>query len=663
MAEKSSPGVDRKFRVSDKVYGRKFSEYNDEEQRILQELAVDKARRSYYEQTWRQWNFAYQMILLEYAAQRRFNPEIAPEYQVRQLYPDKKMSDYHIPVEFAVITRQIADEMANLPSAHWINLGESEGDRAGKELIFQHVYDYFYDGCNGDVETFKTLLAKGIYGTSFEYIYQEFMKYDDMEPDGVGDDGEVQYKKITRIVNRPRFKNIDIRHVVVDVNATHIDEAEHAFIYQNYGFETFKRLFANTKLYDISGVQAVNVVECYVSVGEARGASLGQVVQVARYYKPITNEMCITANGKRINLKRMYCPIPAINGKPWIPLAVYYDSPVDREFYGIGKCFLLAPFREIKNKLRNMFFDVTKKVAFNTLVIDPTSDFDESSYEFGQPFIRAVPDEVKPLQVQANLQPAIELDKQNDSDIIAATGINFLDTSGGVASESATKTAVRKESQVKLVESGLKYNTADGFKRRALLMKNLIRLHFGTGKTKITAEGAAVPLKIKTKGVKMNRGKGAKGKYNISTEKVKGYGMFTLDAEDLADDFDVVLEGGAIAMTKELKKARQLEAAGFILKVPPDPSNQMPYDNKELVKWAQEWGELPQSILPDSQGDVTQEDPAKVAANLPLLDRPPNAQSFLQNQGQGGPGAGVAPSGPGAAAGGQPGAAVMGPAQ
>jgi hypothetical protein len=621
------------------AYGIEWKNFGSVEQGWLTKLTLAKARRNFYEQLWREWNYAYQMILLEYATQRKFNPSIAPEYQVRSMFPDQRLSDYRLPIEFAVITRQVADEWANLPITHWVSMSADESVRAGKGMIFQHTYDYFYDINDGDLETFKTLLGKAIYGTAMEYVFQEFMQYPDYEPSGVDKEGTVKFKKITRTINRPRFKNLDIRRVWFDANATDVDECEYGFIGWNYGQDTFDKVFANPLLYNqelVKQSKAMNVSDVYVSVGESRGGNIGQVVQVIRCFDLVKNEICHLANGRCIDLEHPKpIPVPSLNGKPRLPLAVFYDSPVDKEIYGVGKCFMLKPFRELKNKLRNMFFDVSKKIAFSTLVIDPDSDFDEDSYEFGQPFIRANPDEVKPLPVQANLQPAIELDKQTDQDIIWATGINFLDTAGANASESATKTAIRKESQVKLVELGLKVNTAGGFKRRALFLKQLIRLHYASGTEKDPNTGTTIPLSIKTKGVRMVRGQGKKGSYDISLESTPhDIGQFQLQSTDLSDDFDLTLEGGNISMTKELMKARQLEAVGFILKLPPDPQKALPFDVDAIAAWALEWGELPKNIGRGQPNSLQGKTPDQVIQGMQLAQTPPNMQQFLQNKGQ-----------------------------
>jgi hypothetical protein len=611
-------------------YGQQKNTYSSEEQEVLQLMNVDKIARVYYENNWREFNYCYQMILYEYSYQRQFNPSLPLEQQVRNMFPEKKLADYKLPLEFAVITRQIADELQSIPKPHWTSMTENPAARDGKSKIFQKVYDYVYDQCDGDWEDFKTRLGKAIYGTAIEHVFHEYSEYPDYEADGVEDDGQVNFKKINRVVSRTRFKYMDLRHVLVDCNATDINDAEHCFIISNINFPTFKKLFGNEKMFDISNVQPIKPTEVFVTLGEARKGSTFPVVQLSLFNDVPNNRVMWLANGKRINRKDLHIPIPSVNGRPMLPIAVHYESKADNEFYGISKCSIIKPFREVKNKLRNAFFDIAKKMAFNTLVIDPMSDFDETTYEFGQPFIRAIPDEIKPIPASGNLQPVVDLDRQTDQDIITFTGINILNTAGGSSSESATKTAVRQESQVKLVELGLKMNSYHGLKRRATLLKQLIRLHYASGRVRKIVNGETVPMVISTPGVQLKRG--ILNTNKIFEEKINGTGRFELKQKDMQDDVELIMEGGNVAATKELVKARQLDAAKFIMAIPADPQNQANYDVKALIKWAVQWGELPKEITKGGEESISDKTPEDIIQGMDLLEKPPTIQDTLNQQ-------------------------------
>lgn len=611
-------------------YGKKLSEYHADDQRILLELTAAKLGRQYYENMWREWDYAFQTIVHEFSVQRQFNPNLAPEVQVRSLFSNKKMSDYRLPVEFAVIIRQVADEMANLPKTRWVSLARSRKERVGRGQIFNYLDQWNYYETDGDIENFKTLLGKAIFGTAVEYVYHEYFTYKDHEPEKIVD-GNLTYKEVNRVISNVRFKNIDLRHIFFDVNGTDIREKEHCFLVTNLGKATAERIFADAKFWDLDGCQEMTFTECYVSLGEARLNQQRKGYQLLRYFNAPRNEMVYFLNGKRINKQRMYLPVPALpNQMPMLPFAVFYDHPAHKEFYGIGKCQILKPFREVKNKTRNAFFDTAKKMAFNTLVIDPMSDFDEETYEFGQPFIRANPDEVRPLPTSGNLEPLVTMDNKTDQDIIWSTGINFQDTAAGLASETATKSAIRKESQVKIVELGLKYNTFDGFKRRNILRKQLLRLHYRSGVVQTEVGKDPQPLTIKTRGVQLLRGRGKKNQFKIHEEKTYGFGLFDITAEDLKHDVDLVLEVGNIAATRELQKARQQEGVEMLLRMPSDPETGKPAFNiGETVKWVVEWAELPQEILPSEAGmNLADMDPKEIVSQLPLIDKPPTYEDL-----------------------------------
>lgn len=616
----------------DTPYGQTLATFSGEEQDILSLMMVDKTSRAFYENQWREYNYAYQMILYEYAYQRQFNPSLPLEQQVRNMFPEKKLADYKLPLEFAVITRQIADELNSLPKPKWSSMSDEPREKDGKSKIFQKVYDFVFDQCDGDWEQFKTLLGKAIYGTAIEHVFHEYTEYPDYEADGVDGDGQVTFKKINRVINRSRFKYMDLRHVLVDANATDINDAEHCFIFSNIGYPSFKKMFGNDKVFDVENVKPINPIEAFVSLGEARKGATFPVVQLALFHDVPNNRTMWLANGKRINKKDLHIPVPSLNGKPMLPVAVHYEAKADNEFYGISKCSIIKPFREVKNKLRNAFFDIAKKMAFNTLVIDPMSDFDETTYEFGQPFIRAVPDEIKPIPASGNLQPIVDLDKQTDQDIITFTGINILNTAGGSSSESATKTAVRQESQVKLVELGLKMNSYHGYKRRANLLKQLIRLHYRSGRVKKIVEGTPEALVISTPGVQLNRGQTEKNKGKIYESKITGVGRFELKSTDLQDDVELVMEGGNVSATKELTKARQKDAAEFIRSLAPDPQGALPYDVNELVKWAITWGELPTTIMKGQTAGVEDKTPDEIIQGMDLLEKPPTIEDTINQQ-------------------------------
>jgi len=250
-----------------------------------------------------------------------------------------------LPLEFAVITRQMADELNSIPRPRWTSMTEKNSDRDSKSKIFQRVYDFIFDQADGDWENFKTLLGKAIYGTAIEHVFHEYAEYPDYEVDKVDSDGQVEWKKINRVISQTRFKYKDLRHVLIDCNATDINDAEHSFLLSNINYPTFARLYGDKKVYDIEKVNPIKPTEAYVTLGEARKGTAFPIVQIALFHDVPNNREIIMANGHRINRKDRHIPIPSVKGRPMLPLAVHYESKADNELYGISKSSIIKPFR------------------------------------------------------------------------------------------------------------------------------------------------------------------------------------------------------------------------------------------------------------------------------------------------------------------------------
>jgi hypothetical protein len=134
-----------------------------------------------------------------------------------------------------------------------------------------------------------------------------------------------------------------------------------------------------------------------------------------------------------------------------------------------------------------------------------------------------------------------------------------------------------------------------------------------------------------------------------------------MNPKDFDDDVDLILEIGNIAATRELMKARQMEAVGMIVKLQPQPSPapgapQPSYDQRELVKFLVEWGELPKEILPPGDKPLSDQNVEDVIAKMKLLDKPPSLNDEPQATQTPGmpsmPGAGGSAPQPGAGTGG-----------
>uniref|UniRef100_A0A6H1ZRK3 Portal protein n=1 Tax=viral metagenome TaxID=1070528 RepID=A0A6H1ZRK3_9ZZZZ len=594
---------------------------------ILGECEKMKRSREYKEREWDEANHAYQTVISEY--KRAFDQNKAPEIQFR----DKQMSDIKLPLEFAVIQRKLTFILSNTPKPKWLALAKKLDDeqKQSKGKVFTHIFDYVWYLCDGDWEEFKTIISSLIYSIGYLSWFHEYYEYDCEMPDDFKN-GVLTYKKVKKVISRTKLRNEDVRHVLLDYNASDLRDVQKGAIVRHYNKPTFEKLFAN---YSIDGIQPITPIECFMKVGEERGSQDKEIYETIYYYDEGLDRFAIASNGYHINPYRGervlkenegWSPIPSFDKK--FPVAFWIDHYLDSELYAMGECQLTKPFREIKNKTRNMVFDVMKKIAFQTIIIDPLSDFDEDEYEFGQPFIRAEINDVKPLPVSANLDFTVRMDEGTNNDIAIFTGINISDTANPVANETATKTAARRESQFAIIENYIKQNMSYGWKRLWLGMKDTIKLGYRV--PQVNEDGEKTGFLVRTDGVKLFRSQG-----KTVEEKKDGSYIFETKPDDLEGDFELIPEMSNVAYTKELEDEKKREG---IAKLKEYQNGEI--DTFKLAEIEAELTGLPMDVVNPNpnvkEGDINLEQtPETITKNLDLLAKPPTKDElFAKNMGQ-----------------------------
>lgn len=596
-------------------------------QRVLEECAMMKQSREYKETEWREANHVYQTVLDVY--KRSFDQNEAPEVQYRNYFRSKDMSDIKLPVEHAIIQRKLTHILGNVPMPKWLALAmdkkDSERQALGKQ--FGYIFDYVWYLCDADWEMFKTIISSLIYSIGYISYFHEYYVHDIEVPDSF-EDGMITYKKVTKIVSRTVVRNEDVRHILLDYNASDLRDIGKGAIIRHYNEGKFKTLFKN---YSIDGIQSIKPNECFEKVGEEKVGVGKQIYECIYYYDEDLDRFAIIANGYHINQYRLpriakdnegWSPIPSAEKS--FPVAFWIDHYLDSELYGMGECRLSKPFREVKNKTRNMIFDVMKKVAFSTLIIDPLSDFNEDEYEFGQPFIRAELDDVKPMPVNANLDFTIGLDERTDNDVAIFTGVNIADTANPTADETATKTAARRESQFAVIENYIKQNMTNGWKRLWLGMKNSIRMGYRV--PQVDEEGNTHGFIVRTDGVKLFRSGG-----KIVDQKMEGSFFYETTPEDFDNDMELIPEMSNVAYTKELEDELKRESITSLKEYPPEAGVVNLF---KLAEIEAELGKLPNDVInpapAQAENDVDlNQPPETVAKNLNLLAKPPGQDEMM----------------------------------
>lgn len=586
-----------------KYYG--LDGYDPDVDRWLKRAAAMKTRRSFFEEMWRTniYAFVAHAIYDEGYSKRQFDPSIAPELQgyfnTKLSSLGFRFSDIRYPLEFAVIMRKMAVEIKNIPQPDW--KVEYEDDQS-PALLFKSVYnDILYNQTDSEYEDFEGWLCKNVFGTSI--YWSRMVEYPNTIsiPIKEGKDGEWEYEKKTKNVKKFKYSNIDLRHVLLDEGCTKptLEDCDDAIV-----FEYFSEDKADAML-DEEILKRLNVKPCkrseaFQDVNDRAGGDTKLVYEFMNCYNKRKDEWTRIINGKKY--KTSPIPMNDERGEKDIPLSLLIDHKVPGQPYGYGEPTIIRPFREIKNKNRNLIYDVTKKTAKPTITVDPMSTFNEDEYMFGQDILRVAPSDFGTIPVTANLQPAIDLDKITDNDTIVTTGVNILDASAAPSEEKATKTLQRRESQVAVIDLGMNLNTAVGLKRLHKINANIILLNLRIpkfdkdDKQTVTTEGSKI-FKNQTKNTKLPK---------FFSEKKHGSHTFEYKGEDLEYRFTPVVKMGNIALTETLKNGIEMEGLNSVAQVAPNV-----YDQRVAGKILVDMYNFPKELIPEEQSTAGQIQPSQ----------------------------------------------------
>lgn len=541
-------------------------------------------RRSYFEEMWRENLYALVAHINTVSGySKQFNPDESPEIQ--QYYANQHSGGFHLsdvryPLEFAVIMRKLATESKNIPQPDWMVMDDDDQSSA---LLFKSIYEgIMHEEVGVEYQEMELLLGKNIFGTSITWsrlvAYEHIIK----EPQ-INEQGVVDFVEKTVKVRKFQSDNMDLRHVLIDEGCKRADlaDCEDCIVFEYYSEDKAKKEFSYVD-FDELGIKAVPLCDVFQSVNEQNGGGNKPVFEAMHCYNKIQDEYTILINGKTVRtspiVAQPYC------GEKDLPITIFVDHKIPGQPYGYGEPSIVKAFRETKNKNRNMIHDITGKTGKPTLVVSPAATFDEENYFWNQDFIRAEPDQVKPLLINANLQAAVDLDERTDADVVMVTGININDTTSPNSDETATKTVVRKESQVALIDLGMRVNMACGFKRWHRVNACIILPHLKS--PNFDKDGKEVLRKVVTKDKQL---------FNIQDQKLQGeIGKFTMEekpgvyifqykGESLDYDFRPVLKMGNIVISDQLEKNITLEGLEALARLAPNVVNQE-YLGSEIIR-------------------------------------------------------------------------------
>ena len=596
--------------MKDKIHGQKLEEFKKDKMinrhgeevdscahHWLMRASAMQQRRSYFENMWQRWLYdTVAFMHTEIHGKVQFDPSIAPELQT---YASKKysragsgfstMSHIKYPLEFAVIMRKLAVEIKNMPNIEWSVAGVSDQSAAN---LWGDIYNEVMSEAGGDYEDYEMMLSKGIFGTSVRW--SRLISYENTvsEPE-IDDSGNIIYTDKKRTIREFKSTTVDLRHVLIDEGCTSSDlsDCEDAIVFEYYTEDEAKLHFADID-FDKLGIKAMPRTEVFQDINDLNGGDTKLFYELMNCYNRTTDSYIKIMNGKVIGDSPI--PMKSFKGKKMLPIAFMIDHKIPGQPYGIGAPALIKAFTDIKNKNRDLIYDVTKKSAKPTIAVDPLSSFSEENYFFGQDFLRIAPGDMQPIPVQANLDPALSLDERTDNDVVIVTGVNILDTAAPSGAETATRTVVRKESQVALIDLGMHLNTVTGIKRLHTINANILRLHLSVPQIDLNGQKQEFN-QVSTSGKKYFRGqpnKSGKVKKAFLEEESQGTHTFSYKGEDIDFEFRPTVKLGNIAFSDQLKKDVQMENLQILANIAPEA-----YDQAGVAAFIQEIGELPKAVL------------------------------------------------------------------
>jgi hypothetical protein len=550
-----------------------------------------RTRRNFFEDMWRKSLFAFAAFdgSGDMQGKKSFDPDTAPEIQgyFNSKYTTYgfRFTDVRYPLEFAVVMRKLATEIKNIPRPDWRVPGADDQSPA---ILWKSIYNQAMDEAEGDYEDFETFLQKNIFGTAIRW--SRMVSYDNTVQEPEFDaEGEVSWKEKTHKVRDFKSTTVDLRHVFLDegCTSTTLSDCEDAIVTEYLTEENGKKIYSEVD-FDGLGIKAAPKKELFQDINDINGGDTKPFYEVMNCYNEITDTYDVMING--IIVRSSPIPMRSCRGRKKIPVALIIDNKIPGQPYGYGEPAVVRAFREIKNKNRNLIYDVTKKGAKPTLCIDPLSPFSEETYTFGQDFVRVSPKDMAPIPVQSNLDAPLRLDAMTDDDVTMATGINIKDTVAPPSDETATKTVVRKESQVMLVDLGLYLNSVAGLKRLHSINANILRLHLQA--PQMNAEGKEIEKEVTTKDAKIFRAQRDDTEVRFIEEGMQGMHTIKYKGEDIDYDFEPVLMVGNIAVSEQLEKNMKMESAERLVALAPQA-----VDQAGLAEFLRQNGGLPTTVI------------------------------------------------------------------
>lgn len=494
---------------------------------VLSRIQIMKTGRTKYEQDWETYDELYEAI---------------------QTWSIDGMSNIKSSIYFSVIQSKVAEEINALSPIEFYPRSKED---AKKIPLFRKTWDYTWEKSHSQEELYKILLGKYIYGTAIwreEYVEDVRLvrnlkwELDENGHQTYGDKLFVDYKGV-------KGKYVPIYNFYKDPYAKWFHDMADCAELHRMNIDDVKRIYATSKNIDLVKPSDVEWQKTVATQLEWKAEMTD--VEVFEYWNHIRDlYVVITADG--IILEEWANPFEHKR----LPYARMVNYMRDDNFYGKSEVEVLMPMVSAKETMLNQAIDMTTLNINKPMIVSAMADMSDTD-SIVSPWKRIDIDwdvnQIRPLDFGGVGQDFYNMNNIIDDEIIRTSAIDtkaLLDNSG----ETATKTAIKKESSLKRINLGKKVNDE-------IFWRNIVEMRVSNMRQFFWVPVVAQimwsndSMTIRTNGEKLMRRKS----WEIILDKKDGIHFFDVMQNDLDIYLDVaILSSAPLALSQELEKSDRL---------------------------------------------------------------------------------------------------------
>lgn len=457
------------------------------------------------------------------------------------------LSNIKLSMYFSVIQAKFAEEINVRSPIQFYPRGK---DDVKKLPVIKAAWDYAWEKSHSEHEYHKAVLGKYIYGTSIwkeEYV-EDIRLVRNAEK--LDEEGHMVYGE-KRFIDYEGVKGryIPVYNFLKDTDAKSMDEAQDCAEIKRMNIDDVKRIYATC-----SNIDLVVPAELDGDVTQDQKRESGydnKVVEVYEYYNKLRDlYVVITASGVLLESS----PIPYAHKR--LPFARMVNYMRDDSFYGKSEIQTIEPMVAVKETLVNQAIDMTSLNINKPMIVSSAAELtDPNAQVYPGKIIDVEGDvnQIKPLEFGSVGSDFYNMNSIMDDEIIRVAAVDTKSIID-VAGETATKTAIKKESSLKRIKLGMIINDEIFWRNIAELRLSNIKQFFAIPVVN-EIQGNNDSKTMRMEGKRLIRRKGG----GVVEEASEGLSFF----ESTKDDFDVnmdvaILSSAPLPLSNELSKADRI---------------------------------------------------------------------------------------------------------